>query len=57
MALPQQLIEIVRCPKCRGEVALRPDGSAFVCRACRLIYAVEGDIPNFLIDEAKPLED
>jgi hypothetical protein len=50
------LIEIVRCPKCRGEVQLRPDGSAFVCRACKLVYAVEGDIPNFLIDEAKPLE-
>ena len=57
MALSPQLIEIVRCPKCRGAVELRPDGSAFVCRACKLVYAVEGDIPNFLIDEAKPLAD
>jgi uncharacterized protein YbaR (Trm112 family) len=53
--LAPQLLALVRCPKCRGEVTLRPDGSAFVCQPCRLVYAVEGDIPNFLIDEAKPL--
>jgi uncharacterized protein YbaR (Trm112 family) len=55
--LSPTLLEIVRCPKCRGAVTLRPDESAFVCRPCRLVYAVEGEIPNFLVDEAKPLED
>jgi uncharacterized protein YbaR (Trm112 family) len=55
MALPKELIEIVACPRCKGKLEVRPDGSAFVCQACRLVYAVEDDIPNFLVEEAKPL--
>ena len=35
---------------------LRSDESAFLCRACKLVYVVEDDIPNFIIEEAKPLE-
>ncbi|HJZ86916.1 MAG TPA: Trm112 family protein [Polyangia bacterium] len=57
MALSPDLIEIVVCPKCKGPIDLRSDGSAFVCRACRLVYAVVDDIPNFLIEEAQPLEE
>jgi uncharacterized protein YbaR (Trm112 family) len=56
MALNRALIEILACPKCKGPVELRNDESAFVCRTCKLIYAVEDDIPNFIIEEAKPLE-
>jgi uncharacterized protein YbaR (Trm112 family) len=56
MALSPELIEIVRCPKCIGTLELRADGSAFVCQACQLVYAVKDDIPNFLIEEATPLD-
>jgi uncharacterized protein YbaR (Trm112 family) len=56
MALNRALIEILACPKCKGSIELRADESAFVCRTCKLIYAVEDDIPNFIIEEAKPLE-
>jgi uncharacterized protein YbaR (Trm112 family) len=56
MALNRALIEILACPKCKGAIELRADESAFVCRTCKLIYAVEDDIPNFIIEEAKPLE-
>ena len=55
MALPPELIAIVACPRCKGKLELRADGSAFLCRACKLVYAVEDDIPNFLIEEARPL--
>ncbi len=55
MPLAKELIEIVACPKCKGKLTLRDDESAFVCPACRLVYAVIDDIPNFLIDEATPL--
>jgi uncharacterized protein YbaR (Trm112 family) len=53
--LPKELIEIVVCPRCKGALALREDQSAFTCAACKLSYAVEDGIPNFLIEEAKPL--
>jgi uncharacterized protein YbaR (Trm112 family) len=55
MPLSPELIEMVRCPKCIGALELAGDQSAFVCKKCRLVYAVVDDIPNFLIEEATPL--
>jgi uncharacterized protein YbaR (Trm112 family) len=56
MALDKDLIQILRCPKCKGELELEEDESGFICTPCKLRYAVESDIPNFLIDEAEHLE-
>ncbi len=55
MPVPPELVAIVACPRCKGKLVLRDDGSAFECPACRVAYAIENDIPNFLIDEATPL--
>jgi uncharacterized protein YbaR (Trm112 family) len=55
MPLPKDLLELVACPKCKGKVALEPDEGAFVCQACKLRYAVVDGVPNFLIEDAKPL--
>ncbi len=55
MSVPQDLLEILVCPKCKGELEYRKEPQEeLVCNACRLIYAVEEDIPIMLIDEAKP---
>ncbi len=58
MSIHPDLLEIIRCPKCKGEVAERDTkaGPGLVCDSCKLIYAVVDDIPNFLVDEARPLE-
>jgi hypothetical protein len=56
MAVSEKLLEILVCPKCKGEVFLNEDGSGLVCEACALIYEVRNDIPVMLIDEARPLE-
>ena len=56
MPLDKSLLDILACPKCKGPVELLADESAFVCRACRLRYAVEAEIPNFIVEEATPLE-
>ena len=54
MSVPQELLEILVCPKCKGELEYQTEpGEQLVCQACRLIYAVEDDIPIMLIDEAK----
>ena len=55
MALPAELLEILVCPRCKGDLEYRADPEALICRACRLVYAVEDGIPIMLIDEAKPL--
>ncbi len=56
MPLDPELIKILRCPKCKGELQLEENEQGFVCQTCRLRYVVEDGIPNFLISEAKPLE-
>lgn len=56
MALAPDLVALLACPKCKGPLALRADESAFDCRTCKLSYAVVDQIPNFIIEEARPLE-
>jgi uncharacterized protein len=54
MSLAPDLLDILVCPKCKGALEHRTaPAEALVCHACRLIYAVEDDIPILLIDEAK----
>ena len=57
MAVDEKLLEILVCPKCKGELEYTvEDGSeALLCHTCGLGYEVEDDIPIMLIDEAKPL--
>ena len=54
MSLAPDLLAILVCPKCKGPLQYRTaPREELVCQACRLIYAVEDDIPIMLIDEAK----
>lgn len=55
MTLAPELLDILVCPKCKGELEHRLDPEALVCHACRLRYPVEDGIPIMLIDEATPL--
>ena len=55
MALNEELLEILVCPKCKGPLHLNDSQSGLVCDKCRLIYEIRDDIPIMLVDEAKPL--
>jgi hypothetical protein len=55
MAINQDLLDILACPKCKGDLELKSDGEGLVCRVCRLVYPIKDDIPIMLIDEATPL--
>jgi uncharacterized protein len=55
MTVPSQLLAILVCPKCKGELEYREAEPSLVCHACRLKYAVRDGIPIMLIDEATPL--
>ncbi|HHZ83185.1 MAG TPA: Trm112 family protein [Nitrospirales bacterium] len=56
MAVDQSLLEILACPKCKGEVALTQKKDGLVCNACRLIYPITDGIPVMLVEEANPLD-
>jgi uncharacterized protein YbaR (Trm112 family) len=51
----RELMEILVCPNCRGQVELRTEesGEWVVCLSCGLRYPVRDDIPVMLIDEAE----
>jgi uncharacterized protein YbaR (Trm112 family) len=56
MALSKDLLDILACPQCKGEVKLTAAEDGLVCAACRLVYPIRDEIPVMLIDEALPLE-
>ena len=55
MTLSEQLLSILVCPKCKGDLEYQQEQSKLVCHTCRLSYPVRDDIPIMLIDEATPL--
>ena len=55
MSLSPQLLSILVCPKCKGDLDYREPESSLVCPKCRLRYPIRDDIPVMLIDEASPL--
>jgi uncharacterized protein YbaR (Trm112 family) len=55
MSLSPQLLSILVCPKCKGELDYREQEASLVCPVCKLRYPVRDDIPIMLIDEASPL--
>ncbi len=57
MAVSKELLEIIACPKCRGELKLSEDEKFLICEKCKIKYPIEDDIPILLVDEAKPLDD
>ena len=54
MTVSPQLLRILVCPKCKGELEHRDQDQLLVCVSCRLQYPVRDDIPIMLIDEAAP---
>ena len=56
MAISKELLDILACPKCKGDIYLDEAGNGLICDQCRLLYEIKDDIPIMLIDEAKTLE-
>ena len=51
--LKKELLDILACPKCKGDLEYDKKNSKLICQACRLKYDVKDDIPIMLIDEAE----
>ncbi|MBM4328700.1 MAG: Trm112 family protein [Deltaproteobacteria bacterium] len=57
MAISQQLLEILVCPKCKGDLELTKQQDGLICGKCLLKYEIRDDIPIMLIDEAISLDE
>jgi len=56
MAISEELLDILVCPKCKGDIYLTEAGDGLICDNCKLLYEIKDDIPIMLIDEAKKIE-
>lgn len=56
MAISKELLDILACPKCKGDIYLNETGNGLICDPCKLLYEIKDDIPIMLIDEAKPIK-
>ena len=57
MAISEELLEILACPKCKGDIHLNESRDGLICNQCKLLYEIKDDIPIMLIDEAKPIDE
>ncbi len=51
--LDPQLLDLLVCPKCKGELEYDTEHEMLICAKCRLKYRIEDDIPIMLLDEAE----
>lgn len=49
--LKKELLDILCCPKCKGDLEYKPDKSTLTCKSCGKVYEVKDDIPIMLLDE------
>lgn len=56
MAIDKELLEILVCPKCKGDLVLPEEENGLNCNTCKLQYPIKDDIPIMLIDEAIELD-
>jgi uncharacterized protein YbaR (Trm112 family) len=55
MAFDKELLDILVCPKCKGELELTSEEDGLICNACKLKYPIQDEIPIMLIDQAESL--
>jgi hypothetical protein len=53
MALSNELLSILVCPACKGDLSYDESGQTLTCNRCRLRYRIVDDIPVMLVDEAE----
>lgn len=54
MAISPELLEILRCPKCKSEVQINDKQTSLKCQntECSLVYPIRDEIPVMLVEEA-----
>ncbi len=56
MPLSQELLALLVCPKCRGDLRYDRDAERLICEACALRYPVVDGVPVMLPEEAEKIE-
>jgi uncharacterized protein YbaR (Trm112 family) len=57
MSINKELLELLACPLCKGDLKREEGLSVLICERCGVFYQVVDDIPILLPDSAKPLSE
>jgi uncharacterized protein len=49
--LKKELLDILCCPKCHGDLDYAPEKNTLTCTSCGKVYEVKDDIPIMLVDD------
>ena len=51
--LKPELLEILCCPRCQGDLDYKADKQTLTCKSCGHVYQVKDDIPIMLVNEGE----
>lgn len=54
--MDKKLLDILACPKCKGDLEYDEKNQKLICQKCKLAYPIKNDIPVMLIDEADKIQ-
>jgi uncharacterized protein YbaR (Trm112 family) len=55
MALSPDLLSVLACPACKGELVYDAEADTLTCNRCRLRYKVVDNIPDMIVDHAEKI--
>ncbi|MEO0199311.1 MAG: Trm112 family protein [candidate division WOR-3 bacterium] len=57
MPIPENLLDIICCPTCKGDLEYDKKKDILICRNCKVYFEIIEDIPVLIPSEAKPLNE
>ncbi len=54
--LPKILLDVLACPKCKGDLDYKKAQNKLICNKCRLAYRIEEGIPIMLVEKAEKIK-
>lgn len=55
--IDENLLKILCCPKCKGDIKIDESKRHLLCKQCNLLYPIKDGIPVMLIEEAQKYEE
>ena len=51
--LRKDLLDILCCPKCKGDLLYELEKNTLTCKQCAHVYSIKNDIPIMIVDDEK----
>lgn len=57
MMLDKRLLDILICPKCKGELVYDEERDILICKKDGIYFEIKNNIPIMLLEKAKKLDE